>query len=387
MSSNTCLSVLCLYNYVFLDGFENNLHLVFCVENLPELLLNQTICLLKAASIQNQYVISEQIRMFRPDFATCPLTGENLHIIENRIHNTIENIMAMDIALLKYVATVPEQIEKHSYKFPRNVDIAYLMGEYTSAKEKQIIYKISKALKLYEMSKFNDNFQQTYKLNGIKFDNTNYTSRLSSMDDDLIKLHDSKLLIEFSENFFKNKKIQSLRDVTTGNIPKQLLHLSVEIRETLFALSSVFSMSNDTNRQLRIFFEGSKYFKESTLKKAKSIQLTYRESYTYSMKFMTLVLYFTLIEENRYRNNIDDVMPDELLQLRNQFIIILTRMLEHIVDYIQYQSNIKSKITYSMLPIISGFDDLKNMPITTLLFTMQYTLNFASFLINSDRCD
>lgn len=401
MQANTCLSVMTLYNYVMMDGYESQLHLVFCIKNLPELLLAETISILKAESIQKQYVLTDSIRHLSPDFAKQLVKHENLEIRERRITDCVENIIALDIAILKYIEQIPDIVAKHSFKVPQNADFSYLMGEYKTIKEKQIIAKISKALNLYDISKFNDMYEETPKLKHILFDNTKYTSRVPSVVDlytnngDPILTHDYALLVDFVDYFVKNQKVRSLEDIKSSTIPADLLNISLDVRQVLYALASVFSASDSTNLQLRLFFEDKVNTAvdcdESEISKKRMFIMnrSNRESTKYANTFMMLLVYFTLIEDNIYRKKVVDVMPRHIHELYNQFIIVLIRMIEHLLEYIQFRALTNSnKVLYSRLPIIvDGYADLKNMPITNLMFTLQYTLNFAPFLVYSEQCD
>lgn len=429
ITNNTCLSILTLCNYAQLEGYDRKIHLIFCVENLPEIIMNETRNILKAESIQYQYVFQDTIRLFEPNFGRTINENFDIKAQERKIADKVENIIAIDIALLKFVAKVPDLVAKNSFKLPRNVDTNYLMKEYMTIKEKQIITKLSKAIAMYNISDMNETFEQTFKLETAIFNDAEYMSRIptNSMDyTNATQMHDYKLLVDFVDNFFTNSRLRAAIQMTTSDgsdMPNDLFDISIDERQVLSAMASMFSISDDTNRNLRLFFENGntnnggansqsmmvvdepageeeeitvvRDSSTSRFKKVISSNRSKRESTTYATKILILLVYFTIMEENRCK--CDEAaaataappLTTNVRVIRNVLIRVLTRMVEHILEYVQYLStkSENQKIRYSRLPIISNvlsMCNLREMPITNLLFTLQYTLNFAAFIINAE---
>lgn len=416
-----CISIFALYNYAMMQDFEQQLHLVFLVEDYPQFLLNEVNCLLKAESIQKQYVLTDKIRLLHKDFGRKYSIGDSvtLSVREQQIEQKVENIMALDIALLKFIESVPDRIEQNSFKLPQNADVPYLVGEYMSIKEKQIVSKISKALDLYNTAEFSDSFEPIAKLETVVFNNTLYLTRINeselqrlTQNNDDFK-HDYRLLVEFCDEFFKSSENRSIAEMRADQIPWKLTNFGVDTQQILIAMASVFSPDNDTYYRLKMFFANNDptIDQDNSVKSAKRRMLSIRslrESALYSNKIMILTLYFMFMEENdelleqappaesseldksktkrkRKSSAASSRLPRNVEEYRNQFIIVLNRMIQHLLEYTQFKAASKDyKIRYSQLPIIDMHGlDAKKRPITSLIYVMQYALNFAPFLCST----
>lgn len=402
------LSIITLYNYVHTEGYEHQLHLVFMVDGLAAMLLNETNLLLKAATMDRQYVLAEQMQLIEPKFGDREIEVVSLRERELAIEEKVENIISLDLALLRFVGTLPDLVERNSFKLPTNVDADYLIGEYMTIKEKQIVLKISKALELYNLADFNDAFEAIPKLDRVVFNNDNYTSRLpdsnkvdaSTMTTSSALEHEYRLLIDFCDLFFGSSSLRSVANAE--NIPTaDILNIGVDVRQVLYAMSSMFATDEEnTNRRLKLFFEyGSADAiddMDTTLDSSKRLNSTnrsLRESRNYSNKFLILLIYFLSFEEDTEDDEDDEDnvrMPRYVEELRNQCVLTLTRMLEHLLEYIQFKSSDpKYKIKFSRLPLCSNrncegdMDDAsvsQRRPISVLIKSLQYALNFGSFV-------
>lgn len=397
---NKFISILTLYAYTQMKNFESQIHLVFLMEDYPDFLLNEINSLLKAASLEKQYNFSDKIglvvdncgRRLKQNIIQQPSLAE----LEKSIENNVENIIALDIALLKFIHSVPDRIEQNSFKLPQNADVPYLMNEYLSIKEKQVISKISKSYELYQLADFNSSFVQIKKLDNVIFNNNLYLTRIKKKKlkevtgDDVEREHDYRLLVDFCEKFFENSKYRSISDVNPFNIPGEILKVNIDLRQILYTMASVFSSSSETHRFItQFFYDVDPTVDQNENTKAKRTQLsvmTIRECTQYATKIMILIIYFMFIEENNIiSDNINQQLPKLLEEYRNQIILCLSHMINHLVEYIDFKAKFKeNKIRYSTLPLIDvkNFDS-KNQPITHLIYLLQYTLNFAPFLCNS----
>ncbi|WBR61467.1 hypothetical protein [Drosophila suzukii associated hytrosavirus 1] len=390
-----CISLVSLYLYTQKPDFDKQLHLVFLVEDFPDFLLNETNCLLKAESIQQQYVLTDTIRMLNTNFGRESIEIMRLEEREKLIEEKVENIMALDIALLKFIESVPERIEQNSFKLPQNADVPYLVGEYMSIKEKQIVSKISKAMDLYNTAEFNENFIPLPKFQHVLFNNLSYTSRvvenhvIESAGNDIQLQHEYRLLVNFADEFFKSSKIREMIELEESAFNWDKMNTGIELRQTLFALASMFSESKETHDYINRFFghKDNDIDREEKVnaKHANLSSMSLRSCYLYSTKFMILTLYFMFLEENAEKNQSKCEIKNNIEEFRNQLILILTRMIEHLIEYIQFKAaSNKYKVYYSQLPLIDIENlDAKKRPITSLMYIMQYALNFAPFLCNS----
>ena len=383
------VSILTLYFYTRDINFTNSLHLVFLIPEYHKHLLNEIASIVKASNIQNQYKIQEFITKFKPDYGMSRMERIYNDDREYLIEEKIENIISLDIAILEFISSVPERIEQNSFQLPRNADIPYLIGEYMGLKEKQIVSKISYAYELIHNKNYNTSFQKIDIIQDVTFNNNKYLTRVEEEKvKDLTEAeeHDYYLLIDFLNHFFENSQNRNYRTMNSSNLPTYLSYV-VEVRQILYAMASTFAIDNSVHRELSNYF-----YKENPeldqnemfegLKRKYLSHMTLRESIKYSNKIMTLLVSFMLIEESNDVNNIIDEMPKNILEYRNQFILILNRMIEQYIAYTLFKVSTGGYIIkYSTLPLIDvpSFDAAKR-PISHLIYILQYALNFIPFL-------
>lgn len=401
---STFISILALNDYVQRNGFEAQLHLIFLVDDLPQIVLNETMALLKAESIQKQYIFTDRIRKLDPKFGEdVPVnaTAQDLIFYETDITSKVENIMALDIAIIQFITTVPELMQQNSFKLPTNADSDFLLSEYMLIKEKQVVAKIGKALELILMAEFNSAFQKIPRLEGIIFGNDQLMDRISAenlqkcTNGDPILAHDYRTLVEFYDVFVGSKSLnrettrsvpKNAAEVTAQKIPMDILNISIDVRQVLYAMASRFAGNNNVNTRLRNFFEGNEDLDRDESQRARNTSKRYssdnrslRESTIYTTKVMSLLVYFMILEENQRP---EDEMPRHIKEMQNQLILTLTRMVEHLLEYIQYKSSMTTpdyKTLYSQLPLVDRVDP-NQKPITAIIYILQYALNFAPFL-------
>lgn len=373
------LSILTLYNYVHTENFEKQIHLIFLVEGLPEMVLDEVNMILKAGTMDRQYHLTKQIHMFEPNFGSESIEIVSLRERELAIEEKVENIMALDIGLIKFVATVPGLIEKNSFKLPTNVDSDYLIGEYMSIKEKQVMHKISKALDLYNKVDFSVETHMVKKHETVIFDNDNYTER---KPENIQCDHEYELLINFINLFFSNNKTRNLLLPDEFELPTELLLIGIDIRQVLYSMASMYSPNDEMNRNLRDFFRGNSEIdneeeERAPKKRRNALYRSLRESYNYSHKILILLLFFMVKEEAGETNFVDYIA-----EIRNQLILTLGRMLEHLISYIQFKSRDENyKIKFSRMPLSKFPSD--DMPLSKVFNSIQYALNFLPFIVDN----
>lgn len=392
---NKFISIVSLCLYTQIPDFENQLHLVFLIEDYPKQLLNQINCLVKAENIHMQYMFEDKIKLIDKEYGKNKLNQLSLSQYEKSIENKIESIMTLDIELLRFISTVPDRIENNSFKLPKNADVSYLMNEYIMIKEKQIISKINKAYNLSKLAQFNSNFVELHKLSNVTFNNERYLSRVKKVKkdqeiDNIDDEHDYILLLDFISIFFENK---SYRTIDEKQLLKADLLVNLDARQISYAMASMFSTDQKIHQKISLFFSNdilNEEINNDTSKRKKTSMLiskmTLRECKSYANRIMVIIVYFMLLEKhNKVSNNNFIKIPKYLENYRNQLIIILNRMIKHLIEYIQFKATSdKYKIVYSVLPLIQIKNiDPKKEPITEFIHILQYTLNFASFLCNS----
>lgn len=394
------ISILSLYFYVKRKNFENDIHLIFFNYGYAEMLLNEIDSISKASHIQSQYMIQDKVRLVQPNYGKTSMEAASISEREAAIEEKVENIISLDIALLKFISSVPEIIEKNSFKLPKNADMPYLVNEYKIIKEQRIMQIISKSLDLYSSAEFVDSYRAIGKLESVEFNNQMYTSRF---DQNIMEhgsennIHNHILMINFFNMFFENSKYRTVSEINSQTFPRSLLNFSVDLRQTLYAMSSMFSVTEKTHTFITNFFNKSganNALDQNENLKAKRPTLsvmTRREASTYANRFMVLVVYFMFIEENNDLNSNNDKLPPFIEEYRNQFILVMNRILEHLIEYIQFKvyssridGNINEQTIFSQLPLID-IDNLdpNKRPITNIVYAIQYALNFAPFLCNA----
>lgn len=407
------ISIITLYNYTQMNKFEEQCHLIFLLEDFPEVVLAQVNAILKAESIDKQYQFADKISLMTPEFGTKVGSFQtNVQLYEQRIEQKVKQIMEIDLALLKFIASVPERIEQNSFKLPVNVDIPYLVGEYMSIKEKQIVAKISKALELQNISVINSAFEMAPKLEKCIFDNTQYTARtpaaarLNQLTDNGNPqlMHDYQLLVDFCDIFFNNERVRTtLTERNISQIPAQFLTIGIDIRQVLSSLASMYSPTDEQNRNIRNFFsdgggrsnedgmqvddiDGDESVKATSKRRRRFISRSRRESTIYAHKIMVLLVYFICLEDSTDPDWLSKI-PLPIREFRAQLVITLNRMIEHLLEYIQFKANSDAyKIVFSRLPLVrpnEPFNTGNNRFITHMMYVLQYALNYAAFLYNA----
>lgn len=387
------ISIVALYLYTQQDNYENLLHLVFAVPDYPQNLLNEINLVVKAANTQAQYVLEKQMKILKPTYGDALIEKISLKDREFAIEEKVENIVALDIAILKFISSVPDRIEQNSFQLPQNADVPYLIGEYISIREKQMVSRISRAYELFRGTEFSDSFQLVPKIPTVVFNNNKYLTRVEK--NEVVQLnkqeeHDYYLLINFLNHFFENSNNRQLSAaMNTSSLPSYLTY-SADLRQILYMMASTFDSTGTVHKNLTNFFynidpnlDQSETF-EGPKRKLLS-QMTMRESVKNTNNILSLFVTFMLVEENNDINQVEESLPQNIIEYRNQFILILNRMIEHLIKYMLYKGrNKKGKMKYSTLPLIETppFDPQKR-PISYLLYIIQYALNFAPFLSSS----
>lgn len=382
------ISILTLYFYTRNINYANEIHLIFIIEDYPEMLLNGTNLILKAQSIQNQYYLSDKIKLIDNNFGNFDIDIVSVRDRELAIEEKIENIMALDIALLKFISSVPDIIEQNSFKLPGNVTTDYLLHEYLSVKERQIVTKLSKTFDKYSVKDAISIFSALPKTQTLQFiHNENMLQvqrdRYQESENEEDELDRNNILfIDYYNNFIDTCNIRS-----SCNLSSQLhINITIELRQVLFAMISTFSSNRMIYKQLKkIFIDDSNNIdRDNSSKFAKKqniiTDMTIDQCRMYSFDFMILVVYFMTLESNR------EILNREMTEKRNQLILILSRMFDHLLEYIDFKSQHEntSNIFYSELPIIeNNIDQLENKPITFIIHMLQYALNFAPFISNA----
>lgn len=390
------LSILSLYMYTRNINYAKQLHLVFCMENYPELLLDGINLILKAQSMQNQYFLMNSIKTVAEDFGNIEIDVMSVRDLELIIEEKTEHIMAMDIALLKFIASVPEIIEENSFKLPGNVSVDYLVGEYLSVGEHRIVTRLAKTFDLYTSADACSRFETvTPPFNGrtIQYSNDENIRKIkrerdlqSSDDEEVdIDIYHRKFL-KFYKKFIDTGRAHSSLDLVhtvDSNKLSQLLS-TLELRQLLFAMSTTFSGVSTHAKLIDIFIDANITDRDESVKAAKRqniiANMSVEECRTYASDFMISVVFFMTVEANN--NNTDDILPDR----RNQLLLVLVRMLDHLLEYIDFKANQETcnKILYSKLPIVDDDSlDSQTKPITATINMIQYALNFATFISNA----
>lgn len=385
------ISVLSLYFYTRLENFNNLLHLVCIVEDYSDFLLNETIALVKAANIQNQYKLEKKLKLFSPSYGEQYMSMMKLAERENAIEETIENIIAIDIAILQLIASVPDHFEKNSYHLPRNVDTPFIMGEYMMAKETNVLSTVSHALKLYQqIAASSDNKYEIYKLDVIVFNNTQFLSRLA--DNRLLPPIGSegqkkyKLSVDFINNFYSQaRKFKTPADQL--EYLSKLLNFQIDLRQILYCLSSLFATDNLTHINLKSLVTDDSYEIDEDRccprKKSRTSIKTQRECAIFATKFMEIIVHFMMLEDQQDKVELTAYVAKR----RNDFILVLNRILEHLLEYNKFKANNRDnhEFMYSKLPLrSSNIPSPENKSISQLMYLIQYALNFAPFLAESE---
>lgn len=393
------ISIFSLYNYTQNENFYRQLHLVFLIEDFPEILLNETNAIIKAASCQQQYLFTDHIKLLNGTFGEKRIETMTLRQREASIETKVENIIALDIALLKFIASVPERIEQNSFKLPRNVDKSYMMNEYMTIMERQIILKISQALKEYQQINVDEIYTPAKKLRFFEFQDTAYIkqlpseeklNRLTQNQDELYS--DYLKLNQFVTTVFKNSNIRSMMDGNSQYI-QEALPSSIDTRQVLYSMTLMFMYTENRNYMttLRDAFQTTPDIDQDESQRGSSKRRkfqfqTQREAEIYIYKIIVLLVHFMYVEEQYPNVDINTILQQNLIDVRNQLILILTRMIDHLLMYIQFKNkkDHSKKLVYSKLPIRDTRElNATNQQITFLLYVLQYTLNFAPFLIRA----
>lgn len=373
--SKKCISAYALYCYTQRPRFEEQIHLVFAVKNFPEHLENEINAISVAANIQLKYLLKEKIQLLSKDFQIQQKYNEkSVAECEQEIHDCVENIMALDLALLKFASSVPDMVKNNCFSIPANADEQYLVREYMSIKEQQMIAKISKSYRAVIADTFNEVFKEAPKINDIIFNNSRYTSRVSPKDLDKIREPEYMLLLDLISSFFEHKEN---RDVSTY-LPKHLTTQGVDVRTVTYTMVAAFSNDKDILTHLNKFIS-LKPMPVDAVKRVKTMQMTLRQCSAYAKTFMVLIVYLILGEENE--TELHPMFED----YRRQVIITLSSLIYQLLEYIQYKTiKKKQNILYSKLPLIN-IENISSgrYPILRLIYVMQYCLNFAAFLFNT----
>lgn len=385
------ISILTLVYYTQINGFENLLHLLLMLPDYSKLLLNELYTIGKASNIQNQYLLANKIRLINPNYGDTRMEVVQLREREEAIEQKVENIIAIDIALLKFIETVPERIEKNSFQLPQNADVPYLMSEHLTMKENDLIKIISGAFQIFENAKFTEQYQEAPKLDKVIFNNQRFLTRtqksqLRELSDNQELEYDYRSTLDFLNQFFENSSNRSIAEIRSSNLPRSL-GISLDLRQTLYAMASMFSLDDEMHRKISNFFNtvDPSIDQEQNLKAKKPLlsNMTRRNSAIYANKVLMLILYFIFVEENNDLNDSTEGLASNVQQYRNQLVLILNRIIEHYLEYIQYKTTTVElkKIFYAKLPLLDIPKlDSKRRPITYLIYILQYALTFAPFL-------
>lgn len=390
--TSKCLSILSLVLYTQQPNYENLLHLLFATPDYCDFVLNEVNSLIKASNLQSQYVLEREIKLVQPSFGTMQMEKATIKEREDAIEEKVENIMAMDIAILKFISTVPEYVEKNSFYLPKNVDVPYLVNELLTFQERQKITVISNAYEIYQNAQFNTSYQVIPKIDTVVFNNELFLSRIrkdkmEKHTTDFEMEHDYRLLVNFCNLFFENSRNRSFTHITALKI-SQHITFTPDLRQVLYAMSSTFSADERVHRSVSQFFNKSALDnnKNFTTKRARLTTMTLRKCHQYTNNILILIIYFMVIEDNNDVDNNGDPLPPNVEDYRNQLMYILSRMLEHLLEYIKFKArDIENyKIKYSQLPLnnIPGLSE-STRPITFIMYNLQYALNFAPFLFQS----
>lgn len=392
--SQRCISIVTLSCYTLMKDFDKQSHLIFLANNYANSLLNEIEMLQRSTRIENQHRLDEQVQLLDPDFKKTNFRY-TISEMEQSIKDTIRDIMQVDIDILKFIRAVPDQIVRHAYQLPSNYNNTYLVKDYNLFKEERIITTLSKTLQVYENAQFDENFIQVEKLSEVYFNNNQYTSRLltttKNMDQNINVNFEYHLLVDFCDKFFHDKAITKIRDITSNKIPTDFLRSTIEIRQILYVMQTTFSSDVKTNGRIKAFFRGDENvdvdIDESvrSVKRPNLMDKSLRESKIQTFNFMALLVYLMSIEENNDVLINHDKLPKFIEEYKNQAILTLNRMIEHLLEYIQFQSKTNRKILYSKLPLVNiKLLDARVRPITQLIYMLQYALNYAPFLFTTD---
>lgn len=387
------ISLLSLVYYVTTENYENQIHLIFITDGFPEIVLNETASLLKAEITQRQFDFKKEIRLIEPSFGTkhnlenVPSQDEN----ERMVIENVENIMKIDIKLLKFIASVPDRLKRNGLEIPDNADKVFLFNKYLNAKESIIVNNIYGAYKLYTMKNKNEKFVKTSTIDSVTFDNTNYTYRSKKVDivyTDVGNRSHYNLLIQLVDYFYSNSETRKCMSGDPSKLPIKDLKIPLEFRSFMYEMACTLPVKS-IRRDLQNFFDSSDSNssasnKTSMKKRTLQYNLSERLCEKGTKNMLILIIYFMIVEECD-KSETHEHINDSLINYRNELIKILLRMIEDLIKYIQFKAINKDSnvIIYSELPLIDipEIDNVKQ-PISYLVYLMQYALNFAPFLCN-----
>lgn len=380
-SSESNISILTLFFYTRNQKFLQQIHLIFLIDNeFPRTVLDSINLILRAQTIQNQYNFANKITLLDENFGDTELAVTSVRSRELAIEEKIENIMALDIAILEFIASVPKLVERNSFKLPGNFSVDYLVSELVSVNERQIISRLAKTFDIYEAADVCNMFEPLV-LN-TSFGGERTTKRYRHRDGDEDDLEHNKVQFTRFWSIFSN---QGGGD--DDEIPGE--DMTIELRQLLFAMATLFSADSErVHAQLRDMFLRVDIDREHSVKATKRKLLgniindmSVEQSRVYAGRAMFLIVHFMTSEDNG--EPIDERLRDQ----RNQILLLLSRFLDHLLEYIEFRVNAavdsgvpSTKIPYSKLPIAEENFDPKDKPVTFLVHMIQYALNFAPFL-------
>lgn len=384
------VSILTLFFYTRRDDFEKDIHLIFLMENYPEMLMDGINLIKKAQIIENQYNFTDKISMLAENFGRLYLEGFSVNELELLIEEKIENIISLDIAILKFISSVPNIVEKNGLKLPGNFNVDYLIGEYLSMQERQIIAKLAKTFDIYESADACNIFEAVPKNKILSYTHDTYIrqlkrERLYDSSDEEDELDKNQIqFTEFYTNFMDICKVKSSCNISQVKLLKH--SFVIEYRQLLFTMSVLFGKNtSDTYSKLRTIFltvdNNKDNSRTSKARKTESIikDMSIDDCREYSTYSLILIIYFMTVEYN------NESLEGELIQIRNKMILLLSRMLDCLLEYIHFRANEKkeNKVIYSKLPIVEDNVNAKEKPITFMMYMIQYTLDFAPFINNA----
>lgn len=357
------------------------------VSDYSESLLNETIAIMKASNIQNQYSIAKKVKLFAPEFGATRMPQMPLREREDAIDETIENIISLDIATLKFISTVPDQVQNNSHNFPVNAaSSGHLMNECMRYRECGVIFAVCKAVKLYELAPYNDYFEVVPKIDAVTFNNTTFLDRTFDGETTATTTaaFEKASLLDFLEDFYKTSVSSPERRLETL---ENLLNFEMDFRRIMYAFTIMFARDTQVHTDLTAFMlknESIGTEKSQRGKRRKPLRLTTREGKVASKRYMQVIVLFMLLEKNMENGDIPrDKVSSVILRKYNELLAVLLQMLNDLVEYIQYKNENPElyKALYSQLPLITEpFKASQGSPVTHMIFMLQYALNFATFI-------
>lgn len=343
------ISVLSLFLYTRRIDFYKELHLVFLVDGLPDILFNELMALTKAGTMQLQYKLTEKAQLLDKDFGKGEMEIVTIRDREEVIKEKVENIMALDIAMLQFIKNVPEHMEKNAFQIPKNADTLHLVGELKTMHENKILNILDGAEEVFRENELNSSLSAIPKLQAVTFNNKCMVRVITTNDDykdlNVEEKHEYDMLINFI-NFFKIFQQQfpkNLKDspLATCTVDEILTAFASSLPVTEIPHRCLSQLDNENTNKSAAATTTTDTDEGPSVKKANTRSVnSIRLNRILCQNFMSLIVIFIMQEKKLLDEELrlDLLFTTDMLKLRNNIIRILGEMLNKLIEYLQYRS-------------------------------------------------